>query len=122
METKKDMFEQWEEAGVLKEKLEFIKKCSRHLVNISEMCKYLEISYSAFNRIRKSHPEITKAMNDASLELKNDLINAMVKRALGYEIVEEEQFIEDSGKGGKQKRKIHRTKKQIPQITNASFI
>ena len=40
-------------------------------------------------------------------------MGALYKKAMGYELVEEEQFIEDKGKGEQQKRKIHRTKKQI---------
>jgi hypothetical protein len=78
------------------------------------MCEYLGISEHAFINLKKKHPEVDKMMRNAKLDLKNKLIDALVKKALGFEIVEEEQFIEDSGKGEKQKRKIHRTKKQVP--------
>lgn len=109
-----DTYTQWKESGKFDEIMAFIKKCATNLVTEKEMCKCLNITPMTFLTIKKAHPEIQQMMDEARINLKKDLIDAMVKRALGYEIIEEEQFIEDSGKGEKQKRKIHRTKKQVP--------
>lgn len=111
---KADVYERWQQTGELDKVLAFIKECSTNLVSIQEMCEYLNISVKTFSLLRKKHPELQKLMENARLDLKNKLVNAMVKKALGFEVVEEEQFIEDTGRGEKQKRKIHRTKKQIP--------
>ena len=64
--------------------------------------------------MKKAHPEIEQAQILAKLDLKKDIMGALYKKAIGYESVEEEQFIEDKGKGEGQKRKIHRIKKQVP--------
>lgn len=114
MSKKPDIYESWQASGELDNVLAFIKSCSTNLVTQKEMCEYLGISEHAFINLKKKHPEVDKMMRNAKLDLKNKLIDALVKKALGFEIVEEEQFIEDSGKGEKQKRKIHRTKKQVP--------
>ena len=111
---KKDIYETWKELGQLDQVMTFIKTCATGLISQREMCDYLNITEDTFSRLKTKHPEIAKAMEDAKLDLKNKLMDALVKKALGFEIVEEEQFIEDGGKGEKQKRKIHRTKKQIP--------
>lgn len=111
---RKDIYETWEKNGELNKVLAFIKECASNLVTQREMCEYLGITEVCFSNLKKKHPELQKMMDDAKLDLKNKLVNAMVKKALGFEIVEEEQFIEDAGKGEKQKRKIHRTKKQVP--------
>lgn len=109
-----DVYERWKESGDLDRIMEFIKECCSNLVTQKEMCRYLGITEQTLCALKKRHPELAKAMEDAKLDLKNRLTDALVKKALGYESVEEEQFIEDTGKGGKQKRKIHRTKRQIP--------
>lgn len=114
MQTKKDTYQKWQESGQLPQILEFIKECSRKLISQSEMCKYLKIDDSVFVRLKKRYPELQAIMDNAKLDLKKDLVGALYKKAIGYEVVEEEQFIEDRGKGKEQKRKIHRTKKQVP--------
>lgn len=111
---KQDIYETWKSTGQLDKVMAFIKSCATGLITQKEMCEYLNITEQSFTNMKKKHPEIAKVMEDAKLDLKSKLIDALVKKALGFEIVEEEQFIEDGGKGEKQKRKIHRTKKQVP--------
>lgn len=110
----KDIYDVWKESGQLEATIAFIASCANKLVSQREMCEYLKINESTFSRLKKRHPDIQEAINKGKLELKKDLIDALVKKALGFETVEEEQWIEDGGKGEKQKRKIHRTKKQVP--------
>ena len=43
--------------------------------------------------------------------LKCDLASAMYKRAIGYEVIEEDQLVEE--RDGKTKKKVHRIKKQV---------
>jgi len=110
----KDIYDIWKESGQLDAVIAFIASCANKLVSQREMCEYLKINESTFSRLKKRHPDIQEAINKARLDLKKDLVDALVKKALGFELVEEEQWIEDGGKGEKQKRKIHRTKKQVP--------
>ena len=113
MGMKRDTYQMWEDTGQLPQVLEFIKECSRKLVTQKEMCTYLNLDEATFTRLKKKHPELDEAFHKAKLDLKKDLMGALYKKAIGYELVEEEQFIEDKGKGEQQKRKIHRTKKQV---------
>ncbi|MDL2292522.1 hypothetical protein LJC17_02920 [Acholeplasma sp. OttesenSCG-928-E16] len=110
---KRTVMEQWEEDGRLEEVMEFIKECSRKLITQAEMCEHLKINEATFSRMKKKHPEIQKIQNEALLDLKKDLAGALYKKAVGFELIEETQDIEDGGKGQKQKRKIHRVKKQV---------
>lgn len=113
MGMKRDTYQMWQDTGQLSQVLEFIKECSRKLVTQKEMCRYLNLDEATFTRLKKKHPELDEAFHKAKLDLKKDLMGALYKKAMGYELVEEEQFIEDKGKGEQQKRKIHRTKKQV---------
>lgn len=114
MKNKKDTYEKWEAAGELPKILDYIRDCARKLVTQKEMCQALHIREDVFCNLKKRHPEIQRVQDEARFDLKRDLAGALYKKALGYEIIEETQDIEDSGKGQKQKRKIHRVKKQIP--------
>ena len=114
MGMKRDTYQMWQDTGQLPQVLEFIKECSRKLVTQKEMCQYLNLDEATFTRLKKKHPELDEVFHKAKLELKKDLMGALYKKAVGYELVEEEQFIEDKGKGEGQKRKIHRIKKQVP--------
>ena len=90
MSKKPDIYESWQASGELDNVLAFIKSCSTNLVTQKEMCEYLGISEHAFINLKKKHPEVDKMMRNAKLDLKNKLIDALVKKALGFEIVEEE--------------------------------
>ncbi len=113
MSSKRDIWEVWDDTGQLESVKAFIKDCSRKLITQAEMCKYLNIDTATFSRLKKKHPEIAEIQENAKLDLKKDLMDALYKKAIGYEIVEEDQYIEDRGAGKEQKRKIHRIKKQV---------
>lgn len=109
---RKDIYETWKANGQLEEVLAFIADCSKKLVSQREMCKVLKMEEHAFSNLKKKHPEIMAAMDNARYELKKDLASAMYKKAVGFEAIEEDQYVEE--KDGKTKKKIHRIKKQVP--------
>ena len=106
-----DIWEQWTKDGKLEEVLTFIANCSKKLVTQREMCKYLKIEEHTFTNLKHKYPQIQEAMDKSRYELKKDLANAMYKKAIGYETIDEDQLIEE--KDGKQKKKVHRIKKQV---------
>lgn len=110
---KRDIFEMWAENGDLDRILDFIRDCSRKLVTQGEMCEHLGITETTFSKLKKKHPELQQAIDKSKLDLKKDLADAMYKLAMGYTLTEETQDIEDKGSGQSQKRKVHRTKKEI---------
>lgn len=109
----RDLYEMWRDTGQLPQIMTFITECSKKLVTQAEMCAHLGITETTFSRLKKRHPEIKEAMEKARMNLKEDLASALYKLAMGYTLTEETQDIEDKGQGQPQKRKIHRTKKEI---------
>lgn len=109
----KDQYQIWIELGKLDEIMEFIKECSRKMVSQNEMCLYLGINPKSFINLKTKYPEIGKAQELAKLDLKRDLMNALYKKAVGFELTEETTYIEDEGKGKAPKRKITKVKKQV---------
>ena len=106
-----DIYKNWVESGKLEEILNFISECAKRLVSQREMCEQLGINQSTFSSMKKDHPDIQAAIDKAKYELKKDLAAAMSKKAVGYETIEEDQYIVD--KDGQQVKKVHRTKKQV---------
>ena len=122
MAKDRDLFEVWRDTGELDNVLNFIRDCSKKLIKQGEICEHLGINEATFSRLKKKHPEIKEAIEKSKLDLKKDLADALYKLAVGFEIVEETQDVEDRGIGEKQKRKIHRTKKKFRQILKQLFI
>lgn len=108
-----DLYEKWEQSGQLQERLDELAKWKRRLVTQKEMAKALGISEEHFIKLKKKHPEIQAAFDKGMLELKKDLVGAMYKKALGYEVTEEDQYIESGATNQKPKTKVHRTKRHI---------
>lgn len=111
--NQRDIYETWRDTGQLPEIMAFISDCSKKLVTQGEICQHLGVNEVTFSRLKKRHPEIQLAMDKARMNLKEDLANSLYKLAMGYTLTEETQDIEDKGSGQAQKRKIHRTKKEI---------
>lgn len=106
-----NIYKNWVESGKLPEVLAFISECAKKLVSQKEMCQVLKINPNTFSSMKKDYPIIQETIDKAKYELKKDLASAMYKKAVGYETVEEDQYIVD--KGGQQVKKVHRTKKQV---------
>lgn len=105
------IYDDWVNSGKLNDVLSFIKKCAQRLVTQKEMCKQLGMNASTFSSLKKEHPNIQAAIDSAKYDLKCDLASAMYKRAIGYEVIEEDQLVEE--RDGKTKKKVHRIKKQV---------
>jgi len=114
MTTKKDTYQTWVEMGKLDEVLEFIKECSRKLVTQKEMCKHLGITQETYAALKRKYPALANIQVEAKLNLKMDLMGALYKRAVGYDVIEETQHIDDAVAGRPPRRKIVRTTKHIP--------
>ncbi len=111
---RRDTYEMWVDSGKWPEIKAFIADCARKLVTQREMCKRLGIDEATFSRLKKKHPEIEREMDSAKIDLKMDLMGAMYKKAIGFEIVDEEQIIEDKGRGATPRRKVTKVTKQVP--------
>ena len=111
MGTKLDLYDQWKRDGELDKVMNFISICAQKLVTQREMCEAIGITESTFSKLKKRHPEIQKAINDARLQLKMDLMDSLLKKAVGHTIEEYEEWTEETDNG--KKHRTHTSKKQL---------
>ncbi len=96
-----DTFEMWLKDGLWPKYRDFLKSAVRNNLSQKEICRRLQIEPATFIRLKKKHKEILDAMEDGKIGLKEDLINAMLKLALGYDEVTETKLASEKGSGGK---------------------
>ena len=113
-----DLFEKWEESGQLLSKLDQLTKWKRALVTQGEMAKALGITEEHFAKLKRKHPQIQEAFDKGMVQLKTDLVGAMYKKAMGYEVKETDMIIDDNGKANP-KNKIRTQTRQVPGDYNA---
>jgi len=103
----------WKRTNQLDGVISFVRKSIKHLATKQEIAKSLKLSEKTVISLRKKHQDFDKAFTIPKLELKGELIDSMMKLALGYEEITETQDITDGGKSGEQKRKVNRVKKMV---------
>ncbi len=108
-----DTYEMWKRTGQLDDVKKFVRNSIRHLATKREIAEHLNVHEKTVIDMRKKHPDFNKCFELPKLELKGELIDSMMKLALGYEEITETQDITDAGKNSEQKRKVNRVKKQI---------
>lgn len=108
-----DSYDEWVRTGRLEEILKFIRTSVQRLATKTEIAKALDLTPQALIILRKKHKEIDEAFILSKMDLKKDLIDSMLKLALGYEEVTKTQDITDTGVPGGQKKKVNRVKKQV---------
>ena len=104
--TRKDLFEMWNETGKWPEVRDFLFDCFSKLVTQKEICERLQMDEATFIKLKRKHPEIERLKQDARLDLKRNLIGAMYKKAIGYEVTEEDQYLEEGVSNKANKKKI----------------
>lgn len=104
----------WKDEGKFDEIMDFIKDATKKLLTQKEICRKLGIHETTFLKMKKDHPDFAEAIVNAKYDLKIELVNALYKKAVGYDVTDEVQYIEDQGKGKPPKRKITKNKKHIP--------
>lgn len=110
---KLDTYEMWKERGELDDVIKFVKESIKHLATKNEIAEALKVTPKTIISLRKQYPDFNEAFLLPKLDLKKELMNSMLKLALGYEEITETQDITDGGKNGEQKRKINRVKKMV---------
>lgn len=113
-----DLYERWVLSGQLTSKLDQLTTWKRALVTQREMAKALGISEDHFLRLKRRHPKIQEAFDKGMVQLKTDLVGAMYKKAMGYEVKETDMIIDDNGKSNP-KKKIRTQTRQVPGDYNA---
>ncbi|MDD2575200.1 MAG: hypothetical protein PHD47_01885 [Acholeplasmataceae bacterium] len=121
MSSNLDTFEKWEKQGLLKEKLKLIEGLVAENVTHEKIALRLGISQKTLNKMKNKHIEFARAFSKGETILKDSLISAIYKKAMGFHQEESQTLIEDVG--GKQKRKLVKTNKYYPpDLSSAKYL
>ncbi|MDX9743783.1 MAG: hypothetical protein RBT59_08210 [Arcobacteraceae bacterium] len=116
-----DTYEKWEQAGQLKEKFKAIKEMVAKRATQRQVAEYLGITEKTLISIRKKHPKLNDAFNYGNEELKVALMDAIYKKAVGFEYEETQTIIEETKTGNK--KRITRYKKQsLPDVVAIKYL
>ena len=113
-----DSFERWENQGTLKDKLRTIEDLVSKNVIQEKIATVLGISEKTLQKLKNKHVEFARAFAKGELDMKDNLIGAIYKKAMGFEHEEIQTLIEDQN--GRSKKKIVKTKKYYPPDLNSA--
>lgn len=113
-----DSFERWENQGLLKNKLKIIEELVAKNVTQEKIAKVIGISEKTLQKLKNKHVEFARAFSKGQLDLKDNLIGAIYKKAMGFEHEDIQTQMEDHN--GKPKKKIVKTMKYYPPDLNAA--
>jgi len=113
-----DLYERWEQSGQLESKLSAIKEMISKRAHQKEVAEYLGISEKTLIKLKKVHPKINRAFEYGNEEMKDNIFDALLKRAVGYDYEETQTTLEETKTGTK--KKIVKTKKHYPPDISAA--
>jgi hypothetical protein len=117
----KDTYEQWEEDGVVEEKLKLIQDLVSKRIIQKDIAESLGVSEKTLIKLKKVHPRLNQAFVNGDSELKDKLMDAMFQRAIGFEYEETQTIIEENKNGTK--KKIVKTKKRaLPDYSAIKYL
>lgn len=121
MSRQLDSFERWEKQEILKKKLKIIKDLSSKNVSQQKIAGELGISLKTLQKLKNRHPDFAFAFKKGKSEMKENLINTIYKKAMGFEHEEVQTLVEKVG--GKNKQKIVKNKKYYPpDLSSAKYL
>lgn len=116
-----DTYEKWEKDGHLNKKLKAIKEMVAKRATQRQVAEYLGISEKTIIKLRKAHSKLNDAFNYGNEELKVALMDAIYKKAVGFEYEETQTIIEETKTGNK--KRITRYKKQsLPDVVALKYL
>ena len=116
-----DTFERWEKTGLLKEKLKLIERLAAKNVPQREIAKQLGISEKTLQKMKNKHVEFARAFSTGHITLKEDLLDVIYKKAMGFFEEDVQTFIEEHN--NKTKRKVVKNKKYYaPDLNSAKYL
>jgi predicted transcriptional regulator len=117
----KDLYERWEESGILSDRLSGIQEMASKRVSQKDIATYLGVTEKTLIKLKKVHPKMNRAFQYADEEMKYKLIDAMYQRAIGMEYEEVQTIIEETSSGTK-KRLVKTKKKALPDIGAIKYL
>ena len=107
-----DIFETWKRDNVLEDKLRIITNLVGRRSTQLLISEQLGITSKTFITLRDKHKEIRDAIKKGEEVLLNNLLDAVYKRAIGFEVVDEVTTLEIVN--DRKKQRIVKTKKVYP--------
>jgi predicted transcriptional regulator len=116
-----DTYQKWAQAGVLDEKIKTVMELTSRGINQNDIAKVLGVSERTLIKLKRAHPKLNNAFIFGNDELKESLVNAVVKKALGFEYDEVQTTYEES-KAGKKKKIVKSHKVALPDMNALKYI
>ena len=117
----KDLYERWEESGVLSDRLSGIQEMASKRVSQKDIATYLGVTEKTLIKLKKTHPKMNRAFQYAVEEMKYKLIDAMYQRAIGFKYDETQTIIEETASGTK-KRLVKTKKRALPDTSAIRYL
>lgn len=106
--------QRWDELN-MEDNLILVEGWARDGLSDKQIFHNLGVSEDVFYKWKRERPEFKEALKKGKEVVDREVENAMYKRAMGYEVVEEKVFVEGD------KRRVERTKKQVPPSETAQI-
>jgi len=116
-----DYYEKWQRQGVLNKKINDIKDMVSKNITQKNIAKVLGMTEKTLIKLKNRYPKLDQAFVYGNDELKNNLISAVLKRALGYEYEETQTTIEET-KTGRKKKIVKYKKVAQPDLNAAKYL
>ena len=118
---RKDNYQEWKEKNELTSKLELIKRIAGSGASISVIAEKLGVSRRTFISLKNKYKAISESYEEGKGTFKGNLIEAMIKRALGFKTTDEDQYIEETSRGTR-KRIVKHIKEMPPDIGAIKYL
>lgn len=118
---KKETYFKWQEQGILQKNIGTIKELTSKNITQKDIAVALNISERVLIKMKKTHPQISNAFIFGNDDLKDNLVSAIYKKAIGFTVEDVVTTMEESKTG--QKKKIQKTKKTyVPDFNAARYL
>ncbi|MCL2521282.1 MAG: hypothetical protein FWE36_00305 [Erysipelotrichales bacterium] len=100
---RKDIYKVWVEDKTLESKLKLIKELASKSCGMEIIASILGISETTLYTLRKKYQDVDEAYVTGRNLLKQSLLEMMFKKAMGFQIIDEDTYIEQTSSGTKKK-------------------
>jgi chromosome segregation and condensation protein ScpB len=117
----KDIYKKWEINNELESKIKKIYELTSKGVSLAKLARYLDISENTLTKLKKNHSDINEAYVSGKVEYESLLVGSLTKRALGFQVTDEDQYIEQTSTGTK-KRIVKKIRNILPEPSVARYL
>ena len=116
-----DTYQKWARDGVLNERIQTVQELTSKGITQVDISKVLGVSERTLIKLKRAHPKLNAAFIFGNDELKDSLVNAVVRKALGFEYTEVQTTFEET-KTGKKKKIVKNQKVALPDMNALKYL